>query len=162
MDTPSDPDRDTPDGDRSRPPPARGRGPERDLSDRAAAFVDRAADLERSERFERRRREVARIRRTRRRRGLLVLAAAVSSVVGISVALGAVLGGSRGALIGLGGAVLTGLIVLGVRGLARQRGASAWDWTTQSHRLLGDPSQRVRPGDRDEDRSGPQRAWRRD
>lgn len=89
----------------------------------------------------------------------VAIAGAVACVFGV---VGWFVAGSTGAAVGLGGAALVGLATLAGRWAARRRGATAWDWTTQSHRLLGDPSDRVRAQDRHDDRTGPGRSWWRD
>lgn len=164
MDDARESEADDPQDVHDRPPPARRRGPAaRALSEPAARFVSRAAATDRRERFERRRREVEDLRRGRRRRTILASMAISGAVACVFGAVGWVVAGSTGVAVALGGVAVVGLASLAVRWAARQRGATAWDWTTQSHRLIGDPSDRVRTRDRhEEDRTGPSRSWWRD
>ena len=64
------------------------------------------------------------------------------------IAIGAVLGGLAGAVIGMGSVALVWGLRHTLRLLAPRRGASAWDWRAQRYRLMGDPSKAVQERDR--------------
>ncbi len=70
------------------------------------------------------------------------------------IVVGGLVGGTTGALVGAGVAVLVAVGVLLARWLAEGRGARAWDWQLQRHRLIADPSERVRASDDRRERSG--------
>lgn len=76
------------------------------------------------------------------------------------VVVGALLGGSTGVAVGLGAVGLTAVGLVAARWIAVRRGATAWDWQLQRHRLIADPSERVRDLDEQRDGgSGPRRLW---
>lgn len=77
------------------------------------------------------------------------------------VVVGALLGGATGVALGLGAVGLTAVGLLVARWIAARRGATAWDWQLQRHRLIANPSERVRDLDEERDGgSGPERLWR--
>lgn len=153
-------ERDPHDDSDRRSPPARHRGPVRPLSERAARFVSRAATTDRRELHLRRRRDVAEARRARRRRRLLTVVLSGVSTAAALVVVGALIAGPAGAAVGGGVVVLLLVGGLLVRRLAARRGALAWDWQLQRHRLMGNPSEHVRSMDEPgSDRSGPRRTW---
>lgn len=116
--------------------------PSRHLTDRARSLVAEADVTDRATRFDLRldavhERSARRSRNGRRARwGIAVVLSAVAAAVGLAAA----------GPVGLVG-VLLGPLVLGVRATllaaAARRGASAWDWRTQRHTLMGDPSREV-------------------
>lgn len=95
------------------------------------------------------------MRRVRRRRRLLTVALAGGSTLVALVVVGALLGGASGVWLGLAIGALAVFGAVSVRRLAARRGATAWDWQLQRHRLLANPSERVRASD---DRSGRDRS----
>lgn len=130
-----------------RPEPDRRRGPPRPLSQRASRYAEQMAATDRGERFSRRLERVSAIHRSRHRRRGLTEALSWTLLAALVVGAGAWLGGGVGLLVG-GGLLLLSVVTIQVaRRLARRRGATAWDWQLQRHRLLGNPSEEVRRRD---------------
>lgn len=103
--------------------------------------MERAAATDRRQRYEQRRREVARIRRSRRRRQILT-AVLIWGTTAVSLpVVGWLIAGAPGAAAGGGAVGVLALGVVWVRWLAARRGAVAWDWQLQRHRLLGQASE---------------------
>lgn len=124
----------------------------RPLGPRAQWLVDEANAIDREARFRERFAEVREGRRRRRLRDRAVTTTAAVGAAGTAVLVGAVVAGWTGTAV----AVVLAVVVAGVwRLLARRaeaRGASAWDWCAERHRLLGDPSREVQALDRPEGR----------
>lgn len=139
---------------RQRPPQPDQRRP---LGPQAAALVARNATRDRAAEYPGRRAEVAtrRAAAQRRARRLLVLGVAAGACVG--AVAGFALAAWPGAIVGLllgGNAAIVPQVVAR---LAARRGARAWDWKAQRHRLLGDPSRRVGDVERAEPARDPRR-----
>lgn len=123
--------------------------------DRRTGLVARARATDRAARFRRRLediRERRAVRRRRRRGAALAGAVVLATAPGL---LGLALAGTTGLLAGVLVSVLVGAGVAVAVGAARRRGAAAWDWKTQRHVLLGDPSKRVQQLDSEAPPRGP-------
>ncbi|MDX1621173.1 MAG: hypothetical protein R3320_09295 [Nitriliruptorales bacterium] len=124
------------------------RGEPRELSARARRLVDEAQATDRGERFRLRLERVVTSRDQRRRRRRAASAVSLVLLALTGIAIGAVLGGLAGAVIGMGSVALVWGLRHTLRLLAPRRGASAWDWRAQRYRLMGDPSKAVQERDR--------------
>lgn len=126
-----------------------------DAPDRAATFAARLSEVER-------RREERRAGVHRRRRLVAAVTPAAAATVG-ALALPSVvpIDQTAGAVVG----AVAGVVGLGLRSVAARvaagRGAQAWDWRAERHRLLGDPSRDVRALDEPDGRGGGARDPRR-
>ncbi|MFP5309977.1 MAG: hypothetical protein ACLGIR_10430 [Actinomycetes bacterium] len=117
-------------------------------------LADRGAEVDREARFSARLEvvtaEQARLQR-RRDRTRLALAAGMLVAGPLIGWLGLVPGmaprTTTGLAVGVALGVAAAAVTLAARGLARRRGARAWDWQVGRHRLLGDPSAEVRDRD---------------
>jgi hypothetical protein len=104
--------------------------------------------VDRQQRFEQRLARVDAVRRRERRRRAALAAVALVATAGLALVLGWAVAGPAGAAAGLVAVagVLAGRRLAGAA--AAGRGAAAWDWQAQRHRLLGRPADRVRGLDR--------------
>jgi Flp pilus assembly protein TadB len=123
--------------------PDRNRGRARRLSPRAAEYAAERKIIDRRARFDDRLEQVreGRERRSRRRR-IVEIVAIVVALAG-TIAIGAAIAGAPGALLGAALVFVAALATVVVRRGARRRGAAAWDWQSERHRLLGRPADRV-------------------
>ena len=118
--------------------------PARPLSERAAAYVARAAMTDKADRFDQRLSAVSADRRHRQRRARIVVVAGLAVAMVVLGFVGHRIGGTAGVFAGV---AVVDLLVIGwiamQRILERTRGASAWSWQTQRYVAIGNPSRDV-------------------